>query len=203
MRLRNLRFFSDFLKILHLLTKSIYFFLKWGHNKKWATQVHVQFCLSINILKASAAVLRLLFSEHLPNHHQTHIKSRALKKPLLSPCSGVLLEKLSVFRLVENFPAFYGTRKFITAFTSAQIKLRDFATKYAYGKELLAPRPTTNVEDHHLSAVRDCLLDLFAATFHIGGRSFTRNLRTRHTVVTGTHLSWKKAVQTILHTYGR
>ena len=38
-----------------------------------------------------------------------------------------------------------------------------------------------------LSAVRDCLFDLFAATLHIGGLSSIRNLRTRHAVVTGTH----------------
>ena len=32
---------------------------------------------------------------------------------------GVLLEKLTVFQLVKKFLAFYGTRRFITAFTSA------------------------------------------------------------------------------------
>ena len=36
-------------------------------------------------------------------------------------------------------------------------------------------------------AVRDCLLNLIAATLHIGGRSSIRNQRTGHTVVTGTH----------------
>ena len=55
------------------------------------------------------------------------------------------------------------------------------------GEELLAPRPTPKLEDHLLSAVRDCLFDLFAATLHIGGRSSIRNLRTRHAAVTGTH----------------
>jgi hypothetical protein len=38
---------------------------------------------------------------------------------LLTPWSRVLLEKLPGFQLVKKFPAFYGTRKFITAFTSA------------------------------------------------------------------------------------
>ena len=42
-----------------------------------------------------------------------------------------------------------------------------------------------------MSAVRDCLFNIFAATFHIGGRSSFRNLWTRHAVVTGTQLSWK------------
>ena len=48
-----------------------------------------------------------------------------------------------------------------------------------YGEELLAPRPTPKLEDHPLSAVRDCLFNIFAATLHIGGRSSIRNLRTQ------------------------
>jgi len=31
---------------------------------------------------------------------------------------------------------------------------------------LLVPRPTTKPEDHPLSAVRDCLFNIFAATLH-------------------------------------
>jgi hypothetical protein len=37
----------------------------------------------------------------------------------LTPCSRVL-EKLTVAYLVKKFPAFYGTRRFITAFTRAR-----------------------------------------------------------------------------------
>jgi hypothetical protein len=36
-----------------------------------------------------------------------------------------------------------------------------------YGEELLAPRPTPKLEDHPLSAVRNCLFNVFAATLHI------------------------------------
>jgi hypothetical protein len=36
-----------------------------------------------------------------------------------------------------------------------------------YGEESLAPRPTPKLEDHPLSAVRDCLFSIFAATLHI------------------------------------
>jgi hypothetical protein len=39
---------------------------------------------------------------------------------LLTPCSRVLLEKLTGLQLVKKFPAFYWTRSFITAFSSAQ-----------------------------------------------------------------------------------
>jgi hypothetical protein len=54
------------------------------------------------------------------------------------------------------------------------------------GEELLALRPTPKLKYHPLSAVRDCLFNTFAATL----RSSIRNLRTRHAVVTGTHLSF-------------
>jgi len=36
-----------------------------------------------------------------------------------------------------------------------------------YGVELLALRPTPKLEDHLLSAARDCLLNIFTATLHI------------------------------------
>jgi hypothetical protein len=38
---------------------------------------------------------------------------------LVNPCSIVLIEKLTGSQLFVKFPVFYGTRKFITAFTSA------------------------------------------------------------------------------------
>ena len=36
-----------------------------------------------------------------------------------------------------------------------------------YGEELLAPRPPPKLEDHPLSAVRDCLFNILAAALHI------------------------------------
>jgi hypothetical protein len=38
--------------------------------------------------------------------------------------------------------------------------------KNVYGEGLLVPRPTPKLEDHPLSAVRDCLFNIFAATLH-------------------------------------
>jgi len=38
---------------------------------------------------------------------------------LLTPCRRVVLEKLTGLQLIKKFPPFYGTRKFISAFTSA------------------------------------------------------------------------------------
>jgi hypothetical protein len=56
---------------------------------------------------------------------------------------------------------------------------------------LLAPRPTPKLEDHPSSAVRCCLFNLFTPTLHIGGRSSIHNPRTRHALVTGTHIHGK------------
>ena len=39
---------------------------------------------------------------------------------LFTPRSRVLLEKLTDFQLVKKFSAFYGTQRFITAFTGAR-----------------------------------------------------------------------------------
>ena len=63
-----------------------------------------------------------------------------------------------------------------------------------YCEQLLAPRPTPKLEDHPLSAVHDSLFDIFAAPFHIGGRSSNCNLRMRHAMVVGTHLSKGKNI---------
>jgi hypothetical protein len=52
---------------------------------------------------------------------------------------------------------------------SVQVRapLWHFVTSLFYGEELLGPRPTTNLEDNPLSAVRNCLFSIFAATLHI------------------------------------
>ena len=124
---------------------------------------------------------------------------------LLTPCNRVLLDILTGSQLVKIFPAFYGTRTFITEFTharhlslssailgrtktSVQSRVLSVWTfrnvKRFWVEELLAPSPTPKLVDHLLSAVRDCLFNIFAATLHIGGRSSICNLTTRHAVVT-------------------
>ena len=37
-----------------------------------------------------------------------------------------------------------------------------------YSEKILAARPTPKLEDHPLSAVRDCVFNIFAAALHIG-----------------------------------
>jgi len=51
----------------------------------------------------------------------------------------------------------------------------------------LTQPPSWRVTPCRLSAT--AFFEVFAAALHIGGRSFIHNLRTRHSVVTGTHLS--------------
>ena len=54
---------------------------------------------------------------YLPTYLLTYLFTYLLTYSL-TPYSKVLLEKLIGFQLVKKFPAFYGTRRFITAFTS-------------------------------------------------------------------------------------
>jgi hypothetical protein len=56
-----------------------------------------------------------------------------------------------------------------------------------YGGELLPPHANPKLENHTLSVVHDCLLNIFTAALHIGGCSSIHNLRTRCAVVTEIH----------------
>ena len=58
---------------------------------------------------------------------------------LLTPWSRFLLEKLTGFQLVKKFPAFYGKRRFITAFTSA----RHLFLSWVSSIQSIPPHPTS------------------------------------------------------------
>jgi hypothetical protein len=47
---------------------------------------------------------------------------------VLTPMTRVLLEKLTGFQLVKKLPVIYGTRRFITAFTSARHFLKRYVS---------------------------------------------------------------------------
>ena len=57
----------------------------------------------------------------------------------LTPWSRVLLEQLTGFQLVKKFPAFYGTRRLITAFTSAH----HLSLPWASSIQSIPPHPTS------------------------------------------------------------
>ena len=67
-----------------------------------------------------------------------HIASLLLTY-LLTPWSRILLDKLTASQLVKKFPAFYGTRKFITAVTSA----RHLSLSWAISIQSIPPHPTS------------------------------------------------------------
>ena len=58
---------------------------------------------------------------------------------LRTPWCRVLLEKLTGLQLVKKFPAFYGTRKFITALTS----VRHLCLSWASPIQSIYPHPTS------------------------------------------------------------
>ena len=58
---------------------------------------------------------------------------------LLTSYSRVLLENLTSLQLVKNFPAFYGTRRFITAVTSA----RHLSLSWASSIQSIPPHTTS------------------------------------------------------------
>ena len=58
---------------------------------------------------------------------------------LLTPWSRVLPEKLNGFQLVKKFPAFYGTRRFITVFTTA----RHLSLSWATSIQSIPPHPAS------------------------------------------------------------
>ena len=58
---------------------------------------------------------------------------------LLTPWCRVLLEKLTGLQLVKTFPAFYGTRRFITALTS----VRHLSLPWASPIQSIYPHPTS------------------------------------------------------------
>ena len=79
-----------------------------------------------------------------------------------------------------------------------------FVIWYFLRRGVISTSPKPNLEDHSLSAVRECLFNIFAAILHTGGRSSVRSLRTRHAMVTGTHISRRPlcmCVRTHTHTH--
>ena len=58
---------------------------------------------------------------------------------LLTPWCRVLLEKLTGLQLVKKFPAFHGTRKFITALTS----VHQLSLSWASPIQSIHPHPTS------------------------------------------------------------
>ena len=70
---------------------------------------------------------------------KTYLKLMRYITYLLTPWSRVLLEKLTGLQLVKKFPAFHGTRRFITALTS----VRQISLSCASPIQSIYPHPTS------------------------------------------------------------
>ena len=70
---------------------------------------------------------------------QAHIFNKYLLTYLLTPWCRVLFEKLTGLQLVKKFPAFHGTRRFITALTS----VRHLSLSWASPIQSIYPHPTS------------------------------------------------------------
>ena len=76
----------------------------------------------ISLVNSSRVVLIVQNAASLSADHMRFVGGPVTNKRYYLPTkwSRVFLEKLTGSQLVKKFPAFYGTRRFITAFTSAR-----------------------------------------------------------------------------------
>ena len=82
-------------------------------NVRYLAHTH-PLCLFTFVYNLSFTMYKFVYQQA-----QKVLWNRIVISYLLSPWSRVLLEKLTGPLLVKKFPAFYGTRRFITVFTSA------------------------------------------------------------------------------------
>jgi hypothetical protein len=101
---------------------------------------------------------------HLSLTH-THTKSNSyLANSLAAAISDPALYRLITFQVPNLMSLFRRLGR-----TKVSVQVRSFVCEYFvtkirfHGDELLAPRPTPELEDHPLSTVRDCLFNIFAA----------------------------------------
>jgi hypothetical protein len=79
----------------------------------------------------------------------------------------MLLERPQVVQTLEKFAAFYGTWRFIAAFTGALLLYWSWARLVqSVVSHPLSSRSFLSPEEHPLSFVRDCLFNVFTAPLH-------------------------------------
>jgi len=120
---------------------------------------------------------------------------------LLTPWSRVLLEKLTVFQLLKKFPTFYGTRKFITAFTSA----RNLSLSWANSIQFIPPhsnswsrtRISVQVRGFHCKRFVTGYVSTVASCLHL---TLTPSWRTTPCLLSATAYSIYSQLPSILET---
>ena len=102
-------------------------------------------CISLTFLKQNFTHLPLPLQSKILRIFHYLFKAKFYTSPftylvyLLTPWCRVLLQKLSGLQLVKKFPAFHGTRKFITALTS----VRQLSLSWVSPIQSIYPHPTS------------------------------------------------------------
>ena len=127
---------------------------------------------------------------HLTSFTPTKSKFYLVNTLVVAAVSEPDLYRFVTFQVINLMSLFRGLGR-----TKVSVQVRSFLFEcfcnkiYFDGEELTASCLNPKLEDNPLSAVSDCLFNISAATLHIAGRFSIRKLRTRHAVVTGTHLT--------------
>jgi len=137
-------FLLKFTYVIYLTVSSCWRMYKNKHMYSKVYCPHVHYCAVVPIIYLTSSLLTCTITIHFQFDGNTFFESSRLylkyqivvvlwtlqhlnnktinlkRTYLLTPWSRVLLEKLTVSQLVKKFPTFYGTRRFITTFTSAR-----------------------------------------------------------------------------------
>ena len=108
----------------------------------WSEDGYGQGCQRADYNNKNNIIYIYIYSKkmmHLVKRFEACSKHNHLLTYLLTPRCRVLLEKLTGLYLVKKFPAFHGTRRFITALTS----FRHLSLSWASPIQSIYPHPTS------------------------------------------------------------
>jgi hypothetical protein len=108
-------------------------------------------------------------------------------RSMLTVCSQFVHSLFTLFTVCSH--SAHSMLTVCSQYVHSLFTLWTFRNMISFYGELLAPRSTPMLEDHPLSAVRDCLFNISVTTLHTVGRSSILNLRTPHAMVTRSHSS--------------
>ena len=145
-------------------------------NPKFHYRIHT--CRHLSLSWASSI-------QSIPSH------PTYLANSLAAAVSDPALYRLLTFQ-VRNLSSLFHSSGRTKVSVQVQVKCSYFVTKPIFKARIcqhLSQPPSWRTTP--LSAVRNCIFNIFAATLHNAVRSSIHNLRTGHAVVTGIHLWFK------------
>jgi hypothetical protein len=158
-----LDFESVFWGVLHTLMALTYVY--WCFRVFFPRLFHVSHFNIIHKLTIKQKLFPRMFACKLWTVSDCHRSTASLSHVITSPEKENYTDSTSMlmYRKIFNKQAMSQTLNMVF-----RGPLWHFVTCFFfYGGELLASRPTPKLEGHPLSAVRDCLFNIFAATLHI------------------------------------